>query len=323
MVRVADILNDLGLNYTSVGKDHVVNCWHHEEKKPSMHIDQESGVFHCFSCKRSGNIFTIINQHLDITGIEALQYLGKFYSNKEDSAEKRIRLFKEGTIDPRNKNKVLHRHFIELPKYTHLRFHPYLVKRGLTVAEIQQWKMGVLDYNQPIEKFQGYGGWILIPIYQNNKLRNYFMRSPYSSRKLYGSYSIKNILFGYDQADDFSKPVYVVEGIFDMIMLRRTGVQVVASLTNRLYEEQCRLLKQYSKIVIVPDNDAPGLKLVIDALPFVNKNIPVGVCTVPYGKKDTGDCNTDELYRVIASEIDIVDYVTEMYYVSKFGNVNR
>ena len=321
MLKVSDILIDLGINFKEVGQNYIVNCWHHPEKVPSMNIDKESGVFHCFSCKSSGNMFTILKQHLDISGVEALQYLGKFHDARQDSAEERIRSFEKDVLKPRSRRKELSRHVVKMPKCTPIRFHKYLAKRGFTVSEISEWDMSQVDANQPIEDFRGYEGWILIPIYQNGVLRNYFLRSPFSNRKRYGTYAIKDVLFGYDTARDFSKPIYVVEGIFDMIMLRRAGVQVVASLTNRLYEKQYDLLKQYSKIVIVPDNDEPGFLLAFEALPFVGSNIPVGVCTVPNGKKDTGECSREELNYMVNFEIDIVEYVTEMQYAAKFGKV--
>lgn len=322
MLKVSDILVDLGITFKSVGQNYIVSCWHHLEKVPSMSIDKESGVFHCFSCKNSGNLFTILKQHLDISGIEALQYLSKFHDVKKDGAEERIRHFKEDVLTPRSKRKELSRHIIKMPKHTPIRFHKYLAKRGFTVSEIFEWGMSQVDYIQPIEDFRGYGGWILIPIYHKGILRNYFLRSPFSNKKRYGTYGIKDVLFGYDSANDFSKPIYVVEGIFDMIMLRRTGVQVVASLTNRLYEKQYDLLKQYSKIVIVPDNDEPGFSLAFEALPFVANNISVGVCVVPNGKKDTGECSREELDYMINFETDIVEYITEMQYAAKFGKVN-
>ena len=322
MIRVSNILDDIGLTYKDVGKNHIVSCWFHKENKPSMAIHKETGVFYCFSCKRSGNLFSFLKQHLDIVGIEALKYLSKFYDVKKDAAEKRIRSFKEETIKPRSKCNLTARYIVEMPKYSPFRFHPYLAKRGITTKEIQEWGMGLVDNVQPIKKFEGYRNWILIPIYQNKILRNYFLRSPFGSGKIYGTYSMKDIVFGYDHANDFSKPLYIVEGIFDAIMLRRTGVQVIESLTNRLFEEKYNLLKPYSKIIIVPDNDEPGLGLILDALVLV-KDKSVKVCNVPYGKKDTGECNLEELYQVINSERDIIEYITEINYVKKIGKVNR
>jgi hypothetical protein len=231
-------------------------------------------------------------------------------------------MFEREILAPRNKNKIMTRLIVEMPGYKLLKSHPYLVQRGFTSEEIIQWNIGEVEYVQSKKDFAGYGGWILIPIYQDGVLRNYFMRSPFSNRKVYGKYSIKNVLFGYDTVKDFSKPIYVVEGIFDMIMLRRTGVQVVASLTNRLYDEQCRLLIQYPKIVIVPDNDDPGFRLVFDALSLIRK-ASVAVCKVPKNKKDTGDCTEEELNQIISYEFDIVEYVTEMQYAAKFGEINR
>ena len=323
MIMVSDILDDLGLTYRTIGNNYLVNCWHHPENKPSMSIKKDTGVFHCFSCGSSGNLYTILKDHLNITGIDALQYLAQYSDVRMNDAEGRIRQFKEDVLNPRNKDKVLKRRIVEMPRYKPIRLHSYLIKRGFVASEISQWKMGEVDFVQTNEQFLGYGGWIIIPIYQNGKLRNYFLRSPFSNKKLYGKYSVKDVIFGYDTAKDFSKPVYIVEGIFDMIKLRRTGVQVVASLTNKIYEEKFKLLKQYSKIIIVPDNDEPGFRLAFDALTFLNNNIPVSVCKIPGNKKDTGDCTQEELEQTISHEYDIVEYIMEMQYAAKFGKSGR
>lgn len=309
MIKISDILDDLGLEYREVGADYNLKCWHHPETKPSMFINKENGMYHCFSCDASGNIFSLLKEHKDLSGVEALKYLGNF-SKGGGTHEDRLENFKSW-IDKRKGEKTFKRELMLIPEYRLIKTHPYLENRGFSDKEIQEWGIGVITPNQKEEKFRGYVGWLLIPILKNGRLRNYFLRSPFANRKRFGEYSVKDILFGLEKATKYDEPIYVVEGIFDMIALRRLGVQVVATLTNRIYEAQSNELRKFKKVIIVPDKDQPGLKLVFNALSLLH-DTEVCVCLVPGGKKDAGECTHEELHEIILSEINIIKYITHL-----------
>ena len=58
-MNVEDLLLSKGIPYIPKGKDFVVRCLNpeHEDRNPSMRIDQITGVFNCFSCEYKGSIF--------------------------------------------------------------------------------------------------------------------------------------------------------------------------------------------------------------------------------------------------------------------------
>jgi len=60
---VTEILDKHGIPFTVKGQDYVVSCLNpeHEDNNPSMHIDQQEGAFHCFSCGFKGNVFKFFN----------------------------------------------------------------------------------------------------------------------------------------------------------------------------------------------------------------------------------------------------------------------
>jgi DNA primase len=60
---VTEILDKYGVPFTVKGQDYVVSCLNpdHEDNNPSMHIDQQEGTFHCFSCGFKGNVFKFFN----------------------------------------------------------------------------------------------------------------------------------------------------------------------------------------------------------------------------------------------------------------------
>ena len=56
---VESLLNKKEIPFIPKGKDFVVRCLNpeHEDKNPSMKIDQITGIFQCFSCGYKGNVY--------------------------------------------------------------------------------------------------------------------------------------------------------------------------------------------------------------------------------------------------------------------------
>jgi len=67
-------------SYTSVkktGKGYVGLCPFHDDSNPSMHIDEEKGLFHCFSCGAGGDIFGFYMRYNNLSFPEAFSELAK------------------------------------------------------------------------------------------------------------------------------------------------------------------------------------------------------------------------------------------------------
>ena len=59
-MNVEDLLLAKSIQYLPKGKDFVVRCLNpeHDDRNPSMRIDQIDGRFNCFACEFKGNIFS-------------------------------------------------------------------------------------------------------------------------------------------------------------------------------------------------------------------------------------------------------------------------
>ena len=71
---------DLVESYTSVkktGRGYVGLCPFHDDRNPSMHIDEEKGLFHCFSCGAGGDILGFYMRYNNTTFPEALAEIAK------------------------------------------------------------------------------------------------------------------------------------------------------------------------------------------------------------------------------------------------------
>ena len=306
-INVLDVLKELGIEYKNAGPDNVkIKCINpdHHENNPSMFVHRETGMLYCFGCHCKGNLFTLLNK-VGITNGESKQFLKRFLMG--GTTEEEIYSYLDKFVKSREIVSGINFNVnIEIPENTPMVSNFYLENRGITKEEILEWKMAsVLD--------KKYLGWVLIPIYQEGILRNYFMRSGYGSGKMFGAYPRNDILFGLDSAPDCNKTLYITEGIFDTIFFRRTKNQCVSALSNRLLPDQLKKLKRYKKICIVPDNDEMGEKLIESAYSLIHTN-QVFVCKLPSNRKDAAVCSLEEMLESTYKEITINQYIMEKKY---------
>ncbi|MFZ1323335.1 MAG: CHC2 zinc finger domain-containing protein, partial [Ignavibacteria bacterium] len=59
------------------GKSFLALCPFHADKTPSLHISQQKQVYHCFSCKAGGNVFSFITNYEHVTFIDAVKKLAE------------------------------------------------------------------------------------------------------------------------------------------------------------------------------------------------------------------------------------------------------
>jgi DNA primase len=75
---VVEVISDC-VTLKKVGRNHVGLCPFHSEKTPSFTVNDEKGIFHCFSCKAGGSVFNFLMQHDHLSFPEAVECVGKRY----------------------------------------------------------------------------------------------------------------------------------------------------------------------------------------------------------------------------------------------------
>lgn len=63
-------------------------CLFHKERTPSMRLNDAKGTFHCFGCGASGDVVTIVMDHMGVTFVDALKWLGAAELPPVDPAER-------------------------------------------------------------------------------------------------------------------------------------------------------------------------------------------------------------------------------------------
>lgn len=94
-----DIVEYIGRSVTlkKAGRNFVGLCPFHSENSPSFNVSPERGVFRCFGCGVSGDVFNYLMQHDGLSFPEALKILAEEvgveladYSSKQNKQQKSL-----------------------------------------------------------------------------------------------------------------------------------------------------------------------------------------------------------------------------------------
>lgn len=261
------------------------HCPFHKDRTPSMFVNPDKFIYHCFACHQAGSLYSLYHQ---ITGGSLNKDLGIAFD-----------AFSTFSLTPR----------YEEPDYTKLdesiaisiQGQPvsvlesplaikYLRKRGISIAIAQQMGMQFLETG----KINGtyFENRIIIPIKEEGKIISMEGRDVTGSAErkvLYPRGSSVATLYDIDNLQK-NAPLYVVEGLMDLAVLRsdeyfkNSTALFGASISRR----QLFLLEQFDDVVIIPDADEAGKKSIQRLKEGLKK--PFKILEVPkLGIKDVGD----------------------------------
>ena len=133
---------------------------------------------------------------------------------------------------------------------------------------------------------------IVVPYTNKNKIVGFTSRYLDNKTPKYINEQQQGYVFGLDLQKESWKYIIVAEGIFDAISI--SGCAVMHNKINDLQAQQ--LKQQYKEVIVVPDHDKAGLKLIDDAIKYgFNVSIPdwddevkdINDAVVKYGKVKT------------------------------------
>jgi len=74
-VDIVALFDSFGVTLEPKGKGLVGRCPWHEDREPSLSVDREKGLYHCFGCGESGDVVTLVQKVRGASFREALEYL--------------------------------------------------------------------------------------------------------------------------------------------------------------------------------------------------------------------------------------------------------
>ena len=353
------------------GRNFKTTCPFHNEKTPSFTVSPEKQIFHCFGCGEGGNALSFLMKYERLDFKEAIETLAKRVgvtihfeekgTDREKSYVNELYRISEIACD-------FYQNF--LSKRLNLDLNKYLASREINEEALKKFKIGLapnqwdslINYLRTkginiklIEKtgliiakekggfYDRFRNRLLIPICDvKNRIIAFGARSLDNSMPKYINspetkiYTKGKSLFGLNLAKDSIKEkdyCIIVEGYFDVITPMQEGLtNIVASSGTALTPDQIKLLKRYTKnVVVVYDSDTAGQLATLRSLDlFLEEEMNVKVVNLPKGFDPdlfVKKFGIEKFYKIVEASLDIFDYklkvLTELYDISKINEKTK
>lgn len=272
---IVDVLSAIGVdshNYNNNGQL-ICSCplsrWLHEsgsDNRPSMSIKVgvETSLFKCFACGESGTLASLVQSYANLSKSKDLSRMSDLLLKQDkpsmiSSLKRAVSSANDCTIKSRGPkalcSTILNRF---LPAFDIEESRDYLRGRGLTKTDVNEFNV-LFDPSFkrivfPIRNIEGsLVGAVGRSLEDGPKFYNYF------------GFEASKCLGGVHRLTEEYDKVILVEGMFDVIRLRRyesiLNAQAVCTFKAEASKEQCNLLSGIAKPTIVCyDGDMAGYK---------------------------------------------------------------
>ncbi len=315
--NIVDIVGQV-VELKKTGSNYKGCCPFHNEKTPSFVVSDSKQIYTCFGCGETGDIFQFVQKQYNLSFTEALERLatqcGIEYKKNKKSEDKQKYY---------DANVVVAKYFVNNFWNTENSGRQYMLKRGIRPETLRKFGIGYADASwdslykflksknieekvieelglvskskgKTFDKFRnrvmfpifdargrviGFGGRAIgddIPKYLNSPESIVFLK--------------KNNLYGLNFAKkdvENENHIILVEGYMDVISLYQKGItNVSASLGTALTENQIKLIKRYTKNIILSyDSDEAGKKAALRGIDLIDEqDVKAKILTVSEGK---------------------------------------
>jgi len=289
--RIDEVVRELsGCEFRSKGPgDLWACCPFHTEDTPSFHVLIERGMFKCFGCQASGDVFSFVQKLRGITFREALEFLAERCG---------VTL---GSTSPEDRRRALERRDLKdvLVKACELftaslggpagrAATRYLAARGFDAGTARRFDVGFVppDFMRQLRAHglaaaaidragftQAFAGRLAFGIRDaHGALVGFGARTlepdgkpKYVNTRETAAFNKRQLLYGLDKAARAvgrSRRLVIMEGYTDVMMAHQRGLEeAVATMGTSLTEDHVRLLRgRASNVVFLFDGDGPGLQ---------------------------------------------------------------
>ena len=283
------------------GAQRSILCPFHPDKRPSLRVELDKAVFHCFSCGAKGNLLefvarmggapedlrTAAEKIADICKIPLAPPRRGTPAEKPAAAPKARRGVKPA---PAPASEPMSAAPVNPPLTFQLKLdstHPYLVERGLSAEQVAEFGLGYCSRGSmagricfPIHNSAGelvaYAGrWASEDLPED--VERYLLPAKFEkSRVLYNLHRVRD-----------AEHVVLVEGYWSAIRLHALGVPAVALMGWSISPEQIALLRDRGTryLTVLWDGDEAGARARERALPDLASAFFVRAPILPDGEK--------------------------------------
>jgi len=313
-VDIVDLFLEFVVKLTKKGKNYIGLCPWHEDKNPSLSVDRDKGLYNCFGCGESGDVFTLVEKMKGYGFKKALEFLKRRAGKIEFKEEPSQASAQTPTASPLLEESVhTSYNLTDITDYYHKKLYEkkqalkFLEKRGIKNKELYtRFRIGFAEgsllkacTNGQKDALKALGivrdngsehffNCVTFPILdEQEQTVSIYGRSTVSSTHLYLPGHHKGVFN--NKASKVYDEIIVTESIIDALSLIQLGIENVQATygTHGFTEEHLKLLKDnlVKTVVIGFDSDEAGNKAAEKLkLTLLEHDFKVKVVAPPQGK---------------------------------------
>lgn len=347
LLEITDIVDVVSqyVNLKKSGRNFVGLCPFHDDRSPSMSVNSDMGIYHCFSCKAGGNAINFIKEYEHLNFPEAVEKLANMQGFTLEYTQ-------DHSISKKADAKILDivNDFYKFCLYQNKEALEYLYKRGFDDGLIAKFEVGYapqshytlnllenegIDPKDALEvgiiKQNESGAYasfierITFPIknhtgnlvgFGGRTISNHpakYVNSPESAL-----FDKSKIFYAYDKAKDAiykSGEIIITEGYMDTIMLHKAKFSnSVAVLGTALTEKHLPLIRRSgARVTLLFDGDEAGQSAAFKSSKLLMANaIDTSVVIIPDGLDPADLVQSGEilkLERILSKKIEAGEFV--------------
>lgn len=347
LLEITDIVEVVSqyVNLKRSGRNFVGLCPFHDDRNPSMSVNQDMGIYHCFSCKAGGNAINFIKEYEHLNYPEAIERLANMQGFT-------LEYTKDQGISKKADIKILDivNSYYKFCLYQNKNALEYLYKRGFDDALIEKFELGFAPashYTTNLLKNEGIKieDALEVGIIKQNESGVYasfieritFAIKNHTGKLVgFGGRTITNhpakyinspesvvfdkskIFYAYDKAKEAiykSGEILITEGYMDTIMLHKAKFNnAVAVLGTALTQKHLPLIRRSgAKATLMFDGDEAGQNAAYKSSVLLMRNgIDTSVVIIPNGA-DPADLvqagEISKLENILSNKIEAGEFV--------------
>lgn len=294
-ISITELAESLGIHLRA----NKTNCLWHEEKTPSLSFDNEKGIYKCFGCGETGDIFTLYQKVKEVDFKTALEALGGVE-------------LKPKVMETKNEpDQEVYQGLVEF-LYSQGRgvANEYIQNRGFTEETLDRFMIcGIADVGKTKEYLEttfrknrlskaglvGKGGFIfnnhpvIIPVVSGGHIVSVRGRNLTGDNPKY--LQPVGIPLPLWNSDEQGEEIYLTEGEFDAISLSQLGFTAYGIMGTNGFKEDFKKHFVGKDVVLAFDNDEAGVKATKDISDTLKDTAnSISSLVIPEGIKDCNEC---------------------------------
>jgi len=282
--QVKRVLTGSGITVQSeLETEYMIFCpFHNNNRTPAGEVNKESGMFFCFSCRKSADLCELVMHSSGRSYFES----ARFIKSKDQAIDLEQQINQQLYSKPE---------FVQFDELVLKRLYNNLLGSERAKDYFKYRKINTLSWAKFSLGYSEKQDMVTVPVYSPDSMAIGFVGRSIEGKEFKNSPGLpkSKTLFNLNNVKLSSK-VYVVESSFDAIRLDQVGLPAVATLGATVSNAQIDLLQKYfNDIIIIADNDEAGSSMKDRIIEKLGSRVSVIQLNNKY--KDIGDMDDDSI----------------------------